>query len=369
MTLLIDVFKKPQTISQLSDLDWDTLTGQAKASGLLGRLYYLFSKYSLLNQIPSYVIWHYQAAYQITERLKKNALREIDDLSKTLQSQGIETIFLKGAAYQVSQAQCHYGRYMSDIDLLVQKEELPKVQRLLLQHGWLAAPMDDYDQKYYREWMHEIPPLYHIERETTLDVHHNILPLTNENAPKASDLTTRSVTHSWCGEVNVLCTLDTVIHSAVHLFTDSEFHHALRDLSDLDWLITEYSQSNPNFVMELVTRANDLGLSRYIWLALTFTKKVFNTNISEQAISQLNDKPTSTLRKNTLLFSYEQIFLPNHKSCRTWKMGLASEILFWRSHLIKMPLRILIPHLCKKSYKRIKESWKKDRSEEANNLP
>ena len=365
MPLLIQVLKSPADIKNFNDPQWDILTCQARASGLLGRLFHLFSQAGLLKDIPSYVIWHYEAADQITDRLKKNALREVDELNKALNKQKIKTTFLKGAAYQVSGANCNYGRFMSDIDILVDKAHLNKAQGLLLQLGWLTAPMDDYDQHYYRQWMHEIPPLRHFERETMLDVHHNILPLTNKNVPLASQLETRTVSHEWCGEVNVLTPTDTVIHSAVHLFTESEFHHALRDLSDLHLLISEYSDHDATFVTKLVARANDLGLSRYIWLALTFTKQVFETRFDAELINELSYKAPSKLHKAMLAFSYSQVFRPNHSSCRTWKLGVAEEILFWRSHLIKMPLRILLPHLVKKSYKRIQENFKKDPKEKS----
>lgn len=365
MPLLIQVLKSPACIKKFNDLQWDTLTCQARSSGLLGRLFHLFSQADLLNDIPSYVIWHYEAANQITDRLKKNALREVDELNKALNKQNINATFLKGAAYQVSGASCNYGRFMSDIDILVDKAHLNKAQGLLLRFGWLSAPMDDYDQHYYRQWMHEIPPLRHFERETTLDVHHNILPLTNKNVPLASQLKTRIVNHEWCGEVNVLIPTDTVIHSAVHLFTESEFHHALRDLSDLHLLITEYSVSNATFTEQLITRANELGLSRYIWLALTFTKQVFDTEFDTKLIDKLSYKAPSKLHSAILSFSYSNVFLPNHGSCRTWKVDVAEELLFWRSHLIKMPLRILVPHLIKKSYKRIKDNVKKDPKEQS----
>lgn len=367
MTLLIEVLKKPSIIANFNDGHWDILTCQARAAGLLGRLHFLFKQQSLLSKIPPYVIWHYQAVTQIMDRLKKNALREVDELSQILHSHNIKTTFLKGAAYQICSTACNEGRFMSDIDMLVDKSEINHVKGLLLQHGWLTTPMDEYDQHYYREWMHEIPPLRHVKRGTILDVHHNILPLTNKNSPLAVNLNTRIVNHEWCGDVNVLTPADTVIHSAVHLFTESEFHHALRDLSDLHMLICEFKEKNQGFITELAERANTLGLSRYIWLALTYSKQIFETDISNNAILKLNEPPKSDLRKRVLNFCYGQVFLPNHKSCRTWKMSVAEELLFWRSHLIKMPLRILIPHLIKKSYKQLKEHWKKVPQEE--NLP
>ncbi|UUZ51358.1 nucleotidyltransferase family protein [Massilia sp. B-10] len=42
---------------------------------------------------------------------------------------------------------------------------------------------DPYDQRYYRVWMHEIPPMQHVQRGSVIDVHHAILPLTAAARP------------------------------------------------------------------------------------------------------------------------------------------------------------------------------------------
>ena len=51
-------------------------------------------------------------------------------------------------------------------------------EQLLLHAGWSHMKADEYDQHYYREWMHELPPLQHKERGTVVDLHHGILPVT-----------------------------------------------------------------------------------------------------------------------------------------------------------------------------------------------
>ncbi len=47
---------------------------------------------------------------------------------------------------------------------------------------------DPYDDLYYRQWMHELPPLVHGERGRMVDVHHTILPLTARPTPDAQAL-------------------------------------------------------------------------------------------------------------------------------------------------------------------------------------
>jgi hypothetical protein len=64
----------------------------------------------------------------------------------------------------------------SDVDVLVPRDRLADVEAALMLAGWASTNPSEYDQHYYRRWMHELPPLQHIRRQTVLDVHHAILP-------------------------------------------------------------------------------------------------------------------------------------------------------------------------------------------------
>ena len=44
---------------------------------------------------------------------------------------------------------------------MVPRERIETVERTLLDRGWKTPVQDDYDDRYYREWSHEIPPLMH----------------------------------------------------------------------------------------------------------------------------------------------------------------------------------------------------------------
>ena len=59
---------------------------------------------------------------------------------------------------------------------MVPTDELPGTENSLLTHGWRHVISDDYDQSYYRLWMHELPPLEHPDRAVELDIHHSIAP-------------------------------------------------------------------------------------------------------------------------------------------------------------------------------------------------
>ncbi|HQA68885.1 MAG TPA: nucleotidyltransferase family protein, partial [Aggregatilineales bacterium] len=65
------------------------------------------------------------------------------------------------------------------IDILVPRHAIETVEVYLTHAGWLGAHTNPYDERYYREWMHEIPPLRHRERGTEIDIHHRLLPRTS----------------------------------------------------------------------------------------------------------------------------------------------------------------------------------------------
>ena len=49
------------------------------------------------------------------------------------------------------------------------------ISTALMLAGYVTTHLDPYDQRYYRRWRHELPPMQHVKRLTVLDVHHNLV--------------------------------------------------------------------------------------------------------------------------------------------------------------------------------------------------
>jgi len=105
---------------------------------------------------------------------------------------------------------------------------LPEVEAALMLQGWATTHHNSYDQRYYRRWMHELPPLRHVTRATVLDVHHAILPETARLKPDSAKLLAASVPAQSDARFRVLAPADMVLHSATHLLHDEELRHGLR---------------------------------------------------------------------------------------------------------------------------------------------
>ncbi len=243
-----------------------------------------------------------------------------------------------------------YGRVFNDIDILVPENLLQEVKKHLAWHGWYPDKMDDYDQRYYERWMHELPPMRHIKRGTSLDIHHNILPKTCKFSPSSENLFRHIVkipeTNIW-----VLQPEDIILHSACHLFFGGEFENGLRDLSDLDLLLRQSNKEKTNFFQSLAERSLELNLQLPLFYALRYTKKFLKTPVPGDI--ELIEGQWGKLKLPVMDVIFMRALMPDHPSCNDCWTGLARWLLYMRSHYLKMPLYLLIPHLLRKNLMRL----------------
>ncbi len=126
-----------------------------------------------------------------------------------------------------------------DLDILVPYETLDAVEAALRDAGWEPVKQDDYDDGYYRRWMHELPPLIHRSRDRMIDVHHTILPPTARPTPDAAALFADAI--SVGKGLAILSPEDRVVHAVAHLFADGDLAGGLRNLWDIDRLLRDAS--------------------------------------------------------------------------------------------------------------------------------
>jgi len=348
--VLINAFVHPDIVLTLSLSEWDLLVRQARRAGVLARLAFLLKAASLYEQIPEKPLNHFNSAIIYIEQFTYTVQWELTLIHNALKKHNVPLILLKGAAYVHADNDAGKGRVFSDIDILVKKEQLKVAEKAFSTHGWLFEKIDKYDQEYYRKWMHELPPMRHFKRGTNLDVHHNILPLTSHNCPSAEKLLANLVQEKDDG-IWVLAAEDRILHSAIHLFYGGEFDHGFRDISDLDLLFREFSKSK-GFWHKLLERAVDIEQNEALYYAIRYSKLIFNTPIPEEVLDKF-DISFSAVRRPIMDFLFIRALMPDHESCDDQWTGFARWLLYVRSHWLKMPLHLLIPHLLRKSWMRL----------------
>lgn len=335
----------------LSPGEWETILGQARQSRLLGRLAQHLSAHGWLTGVPEQPRRYLESALRLVDRQHHQVRWEVDCIRRALEHVAGPVVMLKGAAYFVANLPPRHGRLFSDIDILVEQARLQEVEGALFRSGWISDERDAYNQHYYREWMHEIPPLTHVQRSTVIDVHHTITPPTSRFKVDGRMLLTHIVAVDDRANLFVLAPPDMVLHSAVHLFQEGEFGHGLRDLLDLKDLLEHFSPQ-ADFWSNLLDRAETLGLGIPLFHALFHIQRLFGYAPPPQWADRVRRLAPPMPARMAMGWLLGLALRPDHPSCNTRWTGLARWLLYVRSHLLRMPLYLVVPHLVRKAWMR-----------------
>ena len=236
----------------------------------------------------------------------------------------------------------------SDVDIMIPFAHLSDAQARLIQAGWREPELDEHDQRYYYEWSHEVPPMRHPIHRIELDLHHNILPPVARTHVDAATLLERVRPSKWPAW-KVLSPADQVLHSAAHLFLDSELHDRLRDLVDLDGLFRHFG-ALPGFWLDLPRRAQALGLAEPLALACHFCVNWLGTPIPTDALASIVANGPGRWRRAWLLPLLHAVLMPTEPDDDPpLTQTLAAIVLLVRYHRQRMPMRLLVPHLWHKA--------------------
>lgn len=329
--------------------DWNLVIQQGRSAQVLGTLYCRLRATEQLSIVPRPVCWHLQAANVVADKNHRDALNEVDLFRPIFHGLNLPLVLLKGSAYAALGAAFSGGRVFSDLDILVPRDRLQDLEGALRWYGWSTAYHSAYDQKYYRQWMHELPPLMHRERRTVLDIHHTILPLTARLKPPAQKLFDGLSPVPGYAGVFTLSPVDMVLHAATHLFLDSEYDHAFRDLLDIDGLLRHFDDGSVQYWQKLLDRAEEMDLLPPLCYALYHVQRVFSTPMPADVVARCDQKWRPMLPRRWMIGWFDRIVSPPHESCRVPGTGLAQKLFFLRGHGLRMPPGLLVYHLARKA--------------------
>ena len=347
--LLLAVLRQPRRLGELDEAAWDRLIPVARAQRLLARFEPLARPLGLWEGLPERARRNIQGSLVLVEYQQRQVLREWRAVQKALAASGVPLVLLKGAAYLRAGLPPGPGRMLSDLDLLVPQAALSEVEQVLQAGGWRSEIEDAYDQRYYREWMHELPPMRHQTRTVEVDIHHNLLPLTGRYRVPAEALW-EAVRTLPSGE-RVLAPADMLLHCAAHLLVSDELRGGLRDLFDLHQLYLHFTTQESDFAGSLEARARTLGLGAPLWHALSAARSLFGTPVAPRLLDPaVLQVPGPTWRRQALQNLFLAVLRPREigappQAFRQW-------LLYVRSHWIRMPPGLLVRHLARKGWRR-----------------
>lgn len=341
------VLREPQQALAWSLPQWERVVRLARQLRLLARLARALAAAGLLEQLPTPVRPHLHAAMARSDARMRGLMWLIECAGQALPATLAQRVLLKGAAYVAQGLPIATGRLPVDLDMMVPKASLPAVQAALVAGGWRETPMDVMDQRYYRDWAHEVPPMDHPHHGLELDLHHNILPPVGRHRLEAARLFERALPaplHGWW----VLHTHDQILHCAAHLFFDSEAKGRLRDLVDLDGLLRHFIQTDTDW-QDLAARAQTLGLAEPLALACHFCSAWLATPIPREAQARIAAQGRTRWGHALRRFMWAQALMPVEPDAPAPLLQrLAGTFLLAHYHRDRLPLRLLLPHLWRK---------------------
>jgi hypothetical protein len=351
--LLGTALRDPASITRLGPRELDLTLRLARRVRLLGRLAARLDDLGATGELPREAAAQLASALVAVEARYRITRWELDCIADVFRRVLPKTpiVALKGCAYLLATLPNARGRMFADVDLLVAERDLDRVERAHVEHGWETTKLSPYDQRYYRQCTHELPPMTHVEREVELDLHHNILPRMARLKPRAERLLEAVVPIEGQRFLR-LSDVDLVLHAITHLMFDSELADALRDLVDVGDLVAHFGARDPGFCGRLVDRAAELDLQRPAFYALRYSNRLLGAAIPDEALRRARRGAPAAPVVWLMDRLVPRALYPQHPDRPSRTTEAARFWLYVRSLWIRMPPLLLARHLLYKLYAR-----------------
>ena len=269
-----------------SDIDWDHFAETACQHGIAPLVYYQLQQAGVLDLVP-------QVATEPLRRFASaNAIRntllyeELHHVLKALQQSTSQVIALKGAALLETVYQNRALRPMNDIDLLVRKEDLVKIEKTLVEMDYYLDE-GDRTKEWYREHYYQF--VFRKHEPTPTDIHIEMhWQLERPSKPFTIDtdgLWERALPATIADvSARVLSPEDLLLHLCLHT-CHHWFTFGVRPLCDIAETIRQYSQALD--WGQMCTRASQWRVTPYVYLTLSLAEVLVEAAVPTAALDAL----------------------------------------------------------------------------------
>ncbi len=355
--LLDVVINDPRSMPDLAAADLDLALRLTRRVNLLGRLAVTLERANKMDTLPQSAADHLASARVMAEARERVAKWELNRIAWAMRSEpNVPLIAMKGCAYLLLALPNTKGRIFADVDLLIAEELLTRVEARLVEMRWQGVELTPYDDRYYRKWTHELPPLVHVEREVEIDLHHSILPRTARLNPASRKLidSAQKIPGS---RYQALSGEDIVLHAMTHLMFDSDLADKLRDLVDIAELLRHYAKSDQHFWQSLLSRAEELDLGRPAYYGLYYARLLLGARVPASVLDDAEKFAPPRLVAWLMDQLVPRALYPQHPDHPSRVTEFCRLLLFVRSHWIRMPPWLLAYHLSYKTAMRAMHSF------------
>jgi Uncharacterised nucleotidyltransferase len=159
--------------------DWDYFSSLANTHGIAALVYHNLEKHKFLTEIPATAVAFLKGS--LMRSLSRNVFNteSIVEVLDLLNKNNIKTVLLKGLALELSV----YGnaglRQMSDVDVLIHKDQCMTARRILMNSGYISLPVKSIFHKLIlADTGKHLPSL--IKGGTSVEIHHELFGRKNK---------------------------------------------------------------------------------------------------------------------------------------------------------------------------------------------
>lgn len=194
---------------------WENLIELSGKHLVTTTLYWSLRQKKLLNELPDDGLLNYlETIFSANQQRNQQILEQLYQITKQLNSVGIEPVVLKGVASLVTQTYADIGiRMMTDIDLLIPKNKLMEAVNVLIASGYYPAENapDSVDKHHY-------PALIRQGSIASVELHSRIV--LNETKILPTEMVLKNAVFYPLKDVQIKCPtlLDRIKHNIIHTY-------------------------------------------------------------------------------------------------------------------------------------------------------
>lgn len=160
--------------------DWNYFKNLANLHGVAALVWHNLEKHCLLSGIPDEVINYLKSTLLISLSRNTFITEAMGEVLHQLNTARIKTVILKGLALENSVYGNSGLRQMSDVDILIERDQCILARDILISNGFVSLPV----KSFYHEFIvtysgKHLPSL--IKNGTSVEIHHELFGERNKN--------------------------------------------------------------------------------------------------------------------------------------------------------------------------------------------
>ncbi|OGW51713.1 MAG: hypothetical protein A2Y81_09575 [Nitrospirae bacterium RBG_13_43_8] len=256
-------------------INWNNILDSAFSQGIAPFLYNCLKTIQEKRLIPQEAMDQLKKAYHENVARNMYLYAELLRIINAFRDKGVKVIVLKGAALAKIVYKDIGLRSMTDIDLLVKKEDLPYAKEIMSGLGYVPK-MRLLSEEWFTKNHYHLPAYIHREKSLIVEIHWHITGKTFNNIDiKKWFERARCTKFDGC-QVFTPSPEDMIIHLCLHLYNHG-YHSKMiwRELCDISETLNLYRGEIDWMLFQ--KEVNDCGLHRPVYSILYLAKNFYKT--------------------------------------------------------------------------------------------